>query len=281
MSATDTLSAIEARILGCLLEKEITLPDYYPLTLNALTAACNQTTNREPILTLEENQVRRALESMKTRGWIFEISIVGARVSKYRHNLKAKLPGLERPSTSLLCVLLLRGPQTLGELRQRTERLQTFPDLPSVEAELLKLITYSEGPLVACLPAGPGRRVAQYAQLLTGEPETGLAPKEVLQFSNGAEAEAGLAAYPGYSQSGAYPYVDEAEVARLVAAGYPQLTSQALPAGFSAPVYPAAAPTAPLQGPSEDQLWRQRMEMELEILKAQLNRLKVRLGVED
>lgn len=225
MPATDTLSSTEARILGCLLEKEITLPDYYPLTLNALTAACNQTTNREPIMTLDENQVRRAVESLKTRGWVFEISIVGARVSKYRHNLKSKLPGLERPSTSLLCVLLLRGEQTLGELRQRTERLQAFPDLESVEAELLKLITYSEGPLVACLPAGSGRRVAQYVQLLTGEPDAIQSPQR-------------------------------AEV-------------------IVEPVSVAAAPVA------DDQLWKQRMEMEIELLKAQLNRLKVRLGVED
>jgi len=224
MSATDPLSTIEARILGCLLEKEITLPDYYPLTLNALTAACNQTTNREPIMTLDEGQIRRAVETMKTRGWVFEISIVGARVSKYRHNLKSKLPGLERPSTALLCVLLLRGEQTLGELRQRTERLHAFPDLESIEAEIMKLITYSEGPLAACLPAGPGRRVAQYAQLLTGEPEAGFAPRSDI------------------------------------------VIEPALPAS------PASA---------EDQAWKQRMEMEIEILKAQLTRLKVRLGVED
>lgn len=228
MSVTDPLNAIEARILGCLLEKEITLPDYYPLTLNALNAACNQTTNRDPIMSLDEGQVRRAVEAMKTRGWIFEISIVGARVSKYRHNLKAKLPGLEKPSASLLSVLLLRGEQTLGELRQRTERLHAFPDLESVEAELLGLITYSEGPLVACLPAGAGRRVAQYAQLLTGEPETGLAPREEILYPTPAAASA-----------------------------------------------PAPEPSA------DDQAWKQRMEMEIELLKAQLTRLKVRLGVED
>ncbi len=166
---------------------------------------------------------------MKTKGWIFEISVVGARVSKYRHNLKAKLPGLEKPATSLLCVLLLRGEQTLGELRQRTERLQPFPDLESVEAELMKLITYSEGPLAACLPAGAGRRVAQYAQLLTGEPASGLAPEPEI-------------------------ILDPATVV---------------------PAQPAATAA------SEDAAWKQRMEMEIELLKAQLNRLKVRLGVED
>jgi uncharacterized protein YceH (UPF0502 family) len=225
MSATDPLSTIEARILGCLLEKEITLPDYYPLTLNALTAACNQTTNREPIMTLDEGQIRRAVEAMKTRGWVFEISIVGARVSKFRHNLKSKLPGLERPATSLLCVLLLRGEQTLGELRQRTERLYAFPDLESIEAEILKLITYSEGPLAACLPAGPGRRVAQYVQMLTGEPDSAYAPPR-------------------------------------------------------AEIVIETPPATPVTS-TDDQAWKQRMEMEIEILKAQLTRLKVRLGVED
>jgi len=225
MSATDPLSTIEARILGCLLEKEITLPDYYPLTLNALTAACNQTTNREPIMTLDEGQIRRAVEAMKTRGWVFEISIVGARVSKFRHNLKSKLPGLERPATSLLCVLLLRGEQTLGELRKRTERLYAFPDLESIEAEILKLITYSEGPLAACLPAGPGRRVAQYVQMLTGEPDSAYAPPR-------------------------------------------------------AEIVIETPPATPVTS-TDDQAWKQRMEMEIEILKAQLTRLKVRLGVED
>lgn len=193
MSATDPLNAIEARILGCLLEKEITLPDYYPLTLNALTAACNQTTNRDPIMGLDENQVRRAVEAMKTRGWVFEISVVGARVSKYRHNLKTKLPELEKPAIALLCVLLLRGEQTLGELRQRTERLHAFPDLESTEAGILKLVSYSEGPLAACLPAGAGRRVAQYVQLLTGEPATGLAPREEIIYSSSPAAAAPVA----------------------------------------------------------------------------------------
>lgn len=215
------LSALDARIIGCLIEKEITLPDYYPLTLNALTAACNQTTNRDPIMNLDDSAVLRAVEGMKTRGWIFQVTIVGARVQKYRHNLKAKLPGLEKPAIALLCVLLLRGAQTLGELRQRTERLHAFPDLESIEATLTDLISYQDGPVAACLPAGAGRRVAQYAQLLTGEP-TGLAPQEEI------------------------------------------ITS------------PSPPPISP-----DDQAWKQRMEMEIEILKAQLTRLKVKLGVED
>lgn len=217
-----SLSAIEARILGCLIEKEITLPDYYPLTLNALVTACNQSTNRDPVMSLDEGTVQRALENMKTRGWVFQVTVVGARVQKFRHNLKGKLPRLEKPGIALLTVLLLRGPQTVGELRQRTERLQTFPDLESVEAELNQLISFPEGPIAACLPAGPGRRVALYAQLLTGEP-TGLAPQELI-----------------------------------------------------IPPTPVAAPVS-----AEDQAWKERIEIELGLLKSQLARLKAQLGVED
>jgi hypothetical protein len=164
-----TLSLEEARVLGCLIEKEITLPDYYPMTLNALVTACNQTTNREPIVRYDERTVLKALESMKSHGYVFEVNIVGGRVLKYRHNMKGRLPGLERPHMAVLCMLLLRGAQTAGELRQRTERLHEFPDMPGVENALAELIGYSEGPLVQCLPAGPGRRVAQYVHLFCGE----------------------------------------------------------------------------------------------------------------
>lgn len=218
---SQTLTATEARILGCLIEKEITLPDYYPLTLNALVSACNQSTNRDPVMSLDEGMVQRALEGMKSRGWVFQVTVVGARVQKFRHNVKGKLPRLEKPSIALLAVLLLRGAQTLGELRLRTERLQAFPDLESVEAELNELIAYPEGPVVACLPTGPGRRVALYAQLLTGEPG-GLAPQEAIVQT---------------------------------------------------------APAEPKQ--ADDQEWKRRMEIEIELLKAQLSRLKTKLGIED
>lgn len=164
-----TLSSEEARVLGCLIEKEITLPDYYPMTLNALVTACNQTTNRDPVVRYDERAVLRALESMKSHGYVFEVNIVGGRALKYRHNLKGRLPGLERPHMALLCLLLLRGPQTAGELRQRTERLHEFADMPGVENALAELIGYSEGPLVQCIPAGPGQRVAQYMHLFCGE----------------------------------------------------------------------------------------------------------------
>lgn len=165
------LSPEEARVLGCLIEKEITTPDYYPMTLNALVTACNQTTNREPIMQLDDSTVMRALESMKSRGYVFQVTIVGARVQKYRHNLQGKLPDLERPQVAVLCMLLLRGAQTAGELRQRTERLHTFPDIESVDNTLAELIGYRDGPVIKCLPAGPGRRVAQYLHLFCGDVE--------------------------------------------------------------------------------------------------------------
>ncbi len=167
-----TLSAEEARIVGCLIEKEITLPDYYPMTLNALVTACNQTTNRDPIMHLDDSVVHRALESMKSRGYVFQVNVVGARVQKYRHNLKGKFPDLEPRQIAVLCMLLLRGSQTAGELRQRTERLNSFEDVAAVENTLAELIGYREGPLIQCMPAGPGQRVAQYAHLFCGEVES-------------------------------------------------------------------------------------------------------------
>lgn len=184
-----TLSSEEARVLGCLIEKEITLPDYYPMTLNALVTACNQTTNRDPVVRYDERTVLRALESMKSHGYVFEVTIVGGRAIKYRHNMKGKLPGLERPHMALLCMLLLRGAQTGGELRQRTERLQAFPDMESVENTLAELIGYAEGPVVQCIPAGPGQRVAQYMHLFCGE-VTGTPAETMVESSSAASVMA-------------------------------------------------------------------------------------------
>jgi uncharacterized protein YceH (UPF0502 family) len=170
VSSPAPLTLEEARIIGCLIEKEYTVPDSYPLTLNSLVIACNQTTNRDPVMNLDERTVEEALHNLKARGWVYQVTLAGARVQKFKHNIQGKLPRLEKPGIALLTVLMLRGIQTVGELRQRSERLQRFPDLESVEAELNNLIHYPEGPVVVCLPAGAGRRVAAYAQLLTGEP---------------------------------------------------------------------------------------------------------------
>ncbi len=158
----------EVRVLGCLVEKEMTTPEYYPLTLNALIAACNQSTNREPVMKLDEGAVREALEGLKSRGYALQVTMAGARVQKYKHNLEHKLPRLEKPTQALLCVLLLRGPQTPGELRQRTERMYSFPDIAATESAIRELMTYPETPLVESIPAGGGRKTITYVHLLGG-----------------------------------------------------------------------------------------------------------------
>jgi len=162
----------QVRVLGCLIEKEITTPDAYPLTLNSLTLACNQSTNREPVTNLLETQVLDALEGLKARKFAFQVTLVGARAQKFKHNLAGKLPHLEKPEIAILCMLLLRGAQTVGELRQRTERLHRFPDLPSLEAALQSMMKSEHGePLVVCFPPGPGRKSPVYLHTLAGVPE--------------------------------------------------------------------------------------------------------------
>lgn len=166
------LSFEEARVLGCLIEKEATTPDYYPMTLNAIVTACNQTSSRDPVVSFDERTVIQAIEGLKARQLVFQVTLAGARSQKYKHNLPGRFPHLTKPGTALLCTLILRGPQTVGELRQRTERMQSFPDLAAVEAELTKLIEHPDGPLVVCLPPGGGRRVTSFAHLLCGEVTT-------------------------------------------------------------------------------------------------------------
>jgi uncharacterized protein YceH (UPF0502 family) len=162
----------QSRVLGCLMEKEMTTPENYPLSLNSLVAACNQSSNREPVVNFDEATVLAALEELKTRGLAFQVSIPGARVQKFKHNLNGKFPRLEKPGLALMCVMLLRGPQTAGELRQRTERMQAFPDIPSVETTLQELVAYPETPLVVRIPAGGGRKAVTYAHLLCGPVES-------------------------------------------------------------------------------------------------------------
>ncbi len=162
----------QIRILGCLIEKEHTTPDYYPLTLNALVTACNQSTNRDPVVSYEERFVMEAVEQLKTRQYVFQLTMAGARVQKFRHNLGHKFPQLERPEIALLTTLLLRGAQTIGELRQRSERIFAFDDLQAVEDSLRKLIGSDLGePLVVCFPPGPGRKSALYMHTLGGKPD--------------------------------------------------------------------------------------------------------------
>jgi uncharacterized protein len=161
------LDAVEARILGCLLEKERLTPENYPLSLNSLTSACNQSTNREPVTSFEERTVEAGLYSLREKKLASLIHAAGARVQKYRHNLPDQYE-LTPGETALLCVLLLRGPQTSGELRMRTERMYRFGAIDEVEGALQTLGKGTE-PLVKMLPIRPGQKEVRYAQLLAAE----------------------------------------------------------------------------------------------------------------
>ena len=164
------LNAVEVRALGALIEKEITTPEYYPLTLNSLTTACNQKSNRDPVVSLEEKAVVRALEGLREKGLARQVSGVDMRVPKHYHLFDEKMC-LTSPQVAALCVLLLRGPQTVGEIRGRSGRLHEFADLEEVERVLTELVERSEGALVVQLARQPGRKESRYAHVLMGEPE--------------------------------------------------------------------------------------------------------------
>lgn len=165
------LSPIDVRILGALIEKEITTPQYYPISLNALTNACNQKSNRDPVMNLDEKTVVRTLEELRfNHKLIWQVSEAGARVPKYKHNISV-IHEFSQQEVSILCELFLRGPQTLGELRSRTARLCEFDNLEEVEKVLQDLIDAEQGPFVQKLPREAGRRENRYAHLFCGEIE--------------------------------------------------------------------------------------------------------------
>jgi len=180
------LSEVEARVLGCLVEKDITTPEYYPLSLNALVHACNQKSNREPLMNLEEDTVRQALRALGEQ-MLARSASGDSRVAKYEHRL-ADTFNFTRPETAILCELLLRGPQTPGELRSHAERMHAFEDL-SVVQSTLKHLMEREPPLVKLLPRQPGNKEARYAHLLSGDVEVREAPqvKEAVISSSAAE----------------------------------------------------------------------------------------------
>ena len=160
------LTAAEARALGALLEKETTTPEYYTLSLNALLNACNQRSNREPVMNLDEDDLRQAMHGLEAKGLAGRAQGAEGRVPKYEHRLGEAF-NLSRAEGALLCVLLLRGPQTPGELRERTERMQSFDEIAEVLAGLEKLMQ-REPPLAAMLARQPGTKESRYAQLLSG-----------------------------------------------------------------------------------------------------------------
>ena len=163
-----TLSPEETRILGCLIEKERTTPDQYPLSLHSATTACNQSTNRDPVVSYTEPMVALGMDDLRGKKLVTQSWGAGSRVQKYRHNLLDVFE-LNPREVALLCVLLLRGPQTLGELRIRTERMHAFASIAEVEETLQGLALMSE-PLVRLLPHRPGQKEQRYVQLLSGEP---------------------------------------------------------------------------------------------------------------
>ncbi len=164
----DPLGSDALRVLGSLIEKASTTPDNYPLTLNALVAACNQTSNREPVMSLDEPAVIQALDELKRRSFVHEVYRNDSRAKRYRHVLVEKL-SLHPAEIAVLCVLMLRGPQTTGELRTRSARMFEFRDLQHVEVTLDALMTMAT-PLVVQLPRQPGQKEVRYAQLLGEAP---------------------------------------------------------------------------------------------------------------
>lgn len=171
------LNEIEARVLGSLVEKDLTTPDYYPLSLNALVNACNQKNNREPVMALDEDAVRPALRTLNEKGLAGPAGGADSRVPKYEHRLQEAF-NFTRPETAILCVLLLRGPQTPGELRGRTERMYRFEEISDVLSALQRL-SQREPPLLKILPRQPGTKESRYAHLFCGELESWNTPASV------------------------------------------------------------------------------------------------------
>jgi uncharacterized protein YceH (UPF0502 family) len=169
------LSDVEVRILGCLMEKEATTPENYPLSLNALTSACNQLSNREPVMSLGEDQVKWAVNSLRQQSLVRAIQPSDARVMKFQHLLTDKLD-LDQPARAVLCVLMLRGPQTLNEIKTRTARLAEFTNVTDVEAAVRELLPLE---LVVEMVRQPGQKEIRYAHLLSGPPTDAPAEAQV------------------------------------------------------------------------------------------------------
>ena len=183
------LNENECRVLGALVEKEITTPEYYPLSLNALVNACNQKSNRDPVMNLDEAAVRQALHSLDGQSLVRSVSASDSRVTKYEHRLQEAF-NFYRHEIAILCVLLLRGPQTPGELRTRTERMHSFDDLSAVQSSLNHLMK-REPPLAKVLPRQPGTKESRYAHLLSGDVDV-FEPKSEVEAgaaTNSADAE--------------------------------------------------------------------------------------------
>jgi uncharacterized protein len=240
------LTPIEARVIGCLIEKQITTPDQYPLSLNALVNACNQKSNRDPVLELEERIVQHTVDDLGRKHLVVEKSGFGSRVPKYQHrfcNTEYGTLKLDPQELAIVCELLLRGPQTPGELRSRAARMADFSDVSEVEAALTRLSDREDGPFVTRLAREPGRRDSRYAHLFSGPVEGGGAERH----PDDARADAGHAA-----------------------GGRATATAGELRSAMATPE------TAFPDMRQEDRL--ERLEDEVRALRAELNDLKSRLG---
>ena len=187
MNLPRQLDAIEVRVLGCLLEKQQLTPEYYPLTVNALVAACNQLSSREPVMHVTEAEVGAALDRLAEHVLVWRSA--GSRVDRWAHNLDRRLQ-LDAPAKAIVTLLFLRGPQTPGELRTHTDRLCKFGGLDEVEATLKRLMARDDGPFVAKLPREPGKRESRYTHLYCGEVQVPATPE-------GGEATAGVSGAGG------------------------------------------------------------------------------------
>jgi uncharacterized protein len=206
------LSAAETRVLGCLLEKQRTTPDAYPLSLNALRLACNQSTNRDPVVDYDEALLRDALHRLERRGYVRLASGAGSRAAKYRHLLADALP-MSSDEQALMCVLMLRGAQTPGELKQRSERMHAFADLAAVHATLERLI---ERELVERLERRPGHKEERYMQLLEGrEDEPARTPAGTFPGSAASENGHVLDGAPSAVEDTQHAAADADELAEL------------------------------------------------------------------
>ncbi len=186
----ELLDRVEARVLGALIEKEATTPEYYPLSLNALVNACNQKSNRDPVMELDDGSVQDALDRLREKRLVLVVTGSG-RVTKYAQRISETL-NLGRRELAILCTLLLRGHQTLGELKDRSERMFSFADLSETESVLDKLSDWPEGPLARKMARQAGQKEARYAHLLSGEQEAepevaasaGLPPSRIAQLED-------------------------------------------------------------------------------------------------
>lgn len=169
------LSPIEVRVLACLVEKSLSTPEYYPMTLNALTAACNQKSNRDPVMQVSGEDVVRALDALRDRRLAWSVTLAGSRTPKYRHSLEDVLP-LTPAQRAVLCELMLRSAQTAGELRTHAGRLSPLADTAEVQSILQQFMTWTGGPLAAVAPRRSGQREERYAHLLGGPLPTATEP---------------------------------------------------------------------------------------------------------